>query len=311
MEQKEMSVIGKIWWVIYPALLYSGVRLASQLLVSVAVLIIGLAQGTIIPGTSQDTSYGSPLMNSIIYGSTILGGVITIFLGNLFMKRDTETYGLIRDKLKRGPALSWVAVILISVYLFCLDGVITGLTENFSPEYHQQSIKMLEAMGKWYYIISAVVFAPIVEEIICRGLIFKRLRSLMEFLPAALSSGVIFGVIHDNIVYGISSVLIAIVFAYIYEKKQSLFASIIAHIIVNGINAAMMFLPEQSALKFTEFYQGNNMIIITIISAVICVAGMFLLKKTNKDSSVWQVKTVVKNAKIPETYEDELPCKTL
>ncbi|MDR0903230.1 MAG: CPBP family intramembrane metalloprotease [Ruminococcus sp.] len=287
MEQKKMSVIGKIWWVIYPALLYFGVNLASQLLVAVVVMVIGLTQGTIIPGTSPDTSFGSPLMTTIIYGSTILSGVVTITLGVLFMKRDNKRHGLVRDKLKRGTALSWVAIILIAASLIWVSAGLTQLLADYSPA-HEETAQMLAAMGREYYIVFAVIFAPLSEEIICRGLIFKRFRSFMGFIPAAVISGAVFGVMHGNIVQGVYATLIGIVFAYIYEKKQSLFAPILAHFIVNGTNSALMYLPEDAALKFTEFYQGNYMLIVTIVAAVICVAGMFLLKKASKEKPALQ-----------------------
>jgi membrane protease YdiL (CAAX protease family) len=292
MQQKKMSVIGKIWWVIYPALLYLGVSLVCQFLVSIVVTIIAFATGSITPGSTPDTSFDSPLMQTIIFISTILSGVITIFLGIIFIRHDRKAHGLVRDKMQPSSALSWVTIVIISVCMLWISAGVTGLLEDYSPAHHQ-TIEMLQSMGRGYYVIFAVILAPLSEEIICRGLIFKRMRSFMGFLPAGLISGAVFGVMHGNIIQGLYATLIGVIFAYIYEKKQSLIATIIAHFIVNGSNAALTFLPEKAAHGFSEFYQGNNMLIITIVSVVICAGGMFLLTKTFKNIPAWQVKTDV------------------
>jgi membrane protease YdiL (CAAX protease family) len=290
MEQKKMSVIGKIWWIIYPALLFYGINLVVQMIVAIVVMVVGMANGSIAAGSMPDLSYESSLMQTILYTSTIVGGFATIILGLLFIKRDRKVHGLVRDKLQKSSALSWVAIVIICVCLLWISDGITLLTNDFSPA-HQQTIDLLSAMGRWYYVVFAVIFAPLTEEIFCRGLIFKRIRSFMGFLPAAIISGAIFGIMHMNIVQGIYATLIGVIFAYIYEKKQSLFATIIAHLIVNGTNAALMFLPEQAELKFHEFFQGNNIYIVAIVSTVIGIAGILVLRKEFKNIPAWQVKT--------------------
>jgi membrane protease YdiL (CAAX protease family) len=288
--EKKMSVIGKIWWVVYPALLFFGINIVVQVLVTIVVMVAAMANGTLTAGSMPDMSYESPLMQIILYASTIVGGIATIILGLMFIKRDRKVHGFVRDKLQKSSALSWVVIVIICVCLLWVSAGITQLTDDFSPA-HQQTIELLAAMGNWYYVIFGVIFAPLTEEIICRGLIFKRMRSFMGFLPAAIISGAIFGVMHMNIVQGIYATLIGLFFAYLYEKKQSLFVTIIAHFIVNGTNAALMFLPEQAELKFHEFFQGNNIYIVAIVSSVICIAGILVLRKAFKNIPAWQVKT--------------------
>jgi membrane protease YdiL (CAAX protease family) len=297
MEQKRMNVIWKIWWVIYPALLCLAIRFVVGQIFNNIVLRVGIAQGDITPANISDMSYDSPYMKTVYYGITILSGIITIIFGVYFMKRDKKTHGLVNDRFQRNSVLTWVAVTIISFGLIGFSGGITQLTAEYSPT-HEQTIEIFAAMGNLYYIIAAVIFAPVMEEIICRGLIFKRLRSFMGFLPSALVSGAIFGVMHGNIVQGIYATVIGVVFAYIYEKKQSLVAPIIAHFLLNGINAlSMLFMSEETTQEAAELITGNYPLIITvtIIYAVICTVGILLLKKSSKNTSPWQVKAVAEN----------------
>jgi CAAX protease family protein len=83
-------------------------------------------------------------------------------------------------------------------------------------------------------LIEYVVFAPLFEELVFRGLLFAILRRKFSFLPAALISAVIFGVAHGYGLVGLLSVCWSgLLWAWIYEKTGSLLPGILAHAINN------------------------------------------------------------------------------
>lgn len=93
--------------------------------------------------------------------------------------------------------------------------------------------------------LSAVVVAPIAEEIIFRGYIFRVTREYTGFWAGALFSGILFGVIHFNVLGLPVLAIFGVMLAFIYEKTKSIWAPIACHAAFNGFQVAMAF-----ALKF-------------------------------------------------------------
>jgi len=83
-------------------------------------------------------------------------------------------------------------------------------------------------------LVEYVIFAPLFEELVFRGLLFAILRRKFRFLPAALMSAGIFGVAHGYGLVGLLSVCWSgVLWAWIYEKTGSLLPGILAHAINN------------------------------------------------------------------------------
>lgn len=83
-------------------------------------------------------------------------------------------------------------------------------------------------------LLEYVIFAPLFEELVFRGLLFAILRRKFRFLPAALISAGIFGLAHGYGVVGLISVCWSgVLWAWIYEKTGSLAPGILAHALNN------------------------------------------------------------------------------
>ena len=85
-------------------------------------------------------------------------------------------------------------------------------------------------------LASAVVFAPIFEEIVFRGLLFGTLRRTVGWPLAAALSAAVFAVAHGYGSVGFASVFLSgILWAYAYEATASLLPGILAHSLNNII----------------------------------------------------------------------------
>ncbi|MGQ9476199.1 MAG: lysostaphin resistance A-like protein [Actinomycetota bacterium] len=82
-------------------------------------------------------------------------------------------------------------------------------------------------------LVVTVLLAPVFEEIFFRGLFYSALRRKMGPRVAVPLNGLIFGALHFQPLYMISLVLVGTVLAYLYEKTDSLFASMTAHALYN------------------------------------------------------------------------------
>lgn len=94
-------------------------------------------------------------------------------------------------------------------------------------------------LSKLSYIllaIEAVIFAPIFEELLFRGVIFAALRSKFSFGFSALVSAIIFSVLHEHYLSFLPILLLAVVFSYLYERTKNLAYPILLHMIYNGFS---------------------------------------------------------------------------
>lgn len=92
--------------------------------------------------------------------------------------------------------------------------------------------------------IQAVIFAPMLEELLFRGIIFRTLRTKGRLLAHVVAAG-LFGLLHvysglldgdiTQLVHMLPYVLMGLAFGYAYEKKGTIFVPIIIHALNNFI----------------------------------------------------------------------------
>ena len=112
-----------------------------------------------------------------------------------------------------------------------LLGISIHWTEWFDPDL---------AWGDWYQVgttmVEYVLFAPVLEEMAFRGILFGTFRRRFSFAPAAMMSGLIFAAAHGYGLLGFISVwLSGLLWAWGYEKTGSLLPGILAHAVNNLI----------------------------------------------------------------------------
>jgi CAAX protease family protein len=88
--------------------------------------------------------------------------------------------------------------------------------------------------------VAIVILAPLAEETFFRGFLYRGLRRRLPVWPSALISAFFFGLVHSA--SGIrfflivpSLILVGLILALVYERRQSLLASVAAHAFFNLI----------------------------------------------------------------------------
>jgi membrane protease YdiL (CAAX protease family) len=91
-------------------------------------------------------------------------------------------------------------------------------------------------------VVMIVGLAPVAEELFFRGFLFAGLRTRWSLWPAALTSGLIFGLVHAPT--GITTVVplaaLGIALCWLYNRTGSLWPCVIAHMINNGLALALV-----------------------------------------------------------------------
>lgn len=132
--------------------------------------------------------------------------------------------------------------VLISISLL---SVVFRLHESF-PGY-SEIIKIITSGPVLLQFISAVILAPVLEEVLCRGIIYNRMREISNFYISALVSSLIWSAAHMNVVQGFTALLYGIFLAFLYEKFKTLWVPILSHGFFNLIAVAAGYiaaLPE-------------------------------------------------------------------
>jgi uncharacterized protein len=94
-------------------------------------------------------------------------------------------------------------------------------------------------------IIAAVVMAPLVEEVVFRGVLFQGLKRRLGLWPGALLSGLLFALVHVEVsqpIYSGGLFLLGVLFAWTMHRFGSLLVPIAAHAVFNGISVGLALL---------------------------------------------------------------------
>jgi hypothetical protein len=91
----------------------------------------------------------------------------------------------------------------------------------------------------------AVVFAPIVEEALFRGILYPALKRLGRPRLALWGSSALFAAVHFNMVTFLPLMVFALVLVYLYETFQNLLAPIVAHSLFNAANFFLLIYQDQ------------------------------------------------------------------
>ena len=119
-------------------------------------------------------------------------------------------------------------------------------------------------------ILSAVVIAPIAEEVFLRGLAYTRLRRAMPPILAAVLSSLAFGVLHGDIIWFMSAFGGGLAMAWIFQRTGSLWASILVHM---TNNALAMLVPDMA--------EGWGYYALVAVSLAALAGSVIYLQKTN------------------------------
>lgn len=111
-------------------------------------------------------------------------------------------------------------------------------------------------------ILSTVLFAPILEEIIFRRVIFGSLIQKFNFWISAIASGLVFAAIHLEFEHLLLYAICGLVFAFIYNYTRSIIASIISHMMLNGSVTLIQWFYDDIVKWLEQFEEKTKALMI-------------------------------------------------
>lgn len=165
----------------------------------------------------------------------IISNFIAVVMTLLFLRPDMRKSAMRDDAPTIGFMIKWIILGFFMAYFGQIfSNLITlGLFGVDEPSENTEVIMDLVETNI-FLILVIVVFAPILEEVIFRKIIFGELYKRMNFFLAAVSSSLIFAVLHWDFEFLLSYIVMGLVFAFLYVKTKRILVPIIVHGLMNG-----------------------------------------------------------------------------
>jgi uncharacterized protein len=228
---------------IWPSIGWVVAFMAFQLIAGVGALVAAIAMdksGRDPAAIMQDlASFALPM----IWGLVIVE-IILLFLLWLYLRKDGRFAAIALD---RWSDLSFVRTLGIAVAL-----IAAGLAFNWGySEYIVPDIKVQEELRKLFaaipdtlpnqilLFVAVAIIAPLIEELLFRGLLQKSLSHKLPVWAAIVISALIFGAMHMDPYAMPPLVMMGAIFGMIYHLTGSLRVTILLHMVNNA--AALAF----------------------------------------------------------------------
>ena len=147
-----------------------------------------------------------------------------------------------------------------------------GLIQSYFPKTFEQYSKVLETLTSGslgLVILFAVVIAPIVEELIFRGVIMHLVGKGNALIIANVFQALLFGIYHGNIVQGIYGAGLGILLGYTMIKTRTIAAPILLHMIINASSFLVTIFPSNTV----------GLLLMTVIGGAFFVLGVREIKR--------------------------------
>lgn len=204
---------------------------------------------------------------------TILSNIVTIILFAFFIIKIQKKN--IKEELSFSPA-TIKTYILPSISIFLLSFAWSFATYDLSftnAEQMQTSVSFYSNIfpnfGVIMMALTLLIAQPIMEEVLCRGILLNQLKISMPTWIAVLVSSLLFGAIHlmaGGIWLVIGATLMGICFGIVFVKTKSLYVAIVAHAFANLPDFIMSYLPQ------FDFGTRNILAFILAIISIIMIA---------------------------------------
>ena len=178
-------------------------------------------------------------------------------------------------------------VIIASVAL--LFGVISPISDLIPmPEFFKKALVELASQKGFFTFLYMVIAAPVLEELIFRGIMLDGLLKKYSPIKAILISSFLFGLVHLNPWQFIAGLFLGVFMGWIYYKTKSLSFTIIIHAAVNFSGYLTKFFSDTSSMDKTlvESYGGVLNLVLVIVGciSIFAISTYYLWKEFVKDN---------------------------
>lgn len=280
--QRENLLI-KIWKIIYPVMIYF---LISNIIAFVFMMIEAMRE-VLANQSAAANSYqlAQTLYDSINTNALVLTGVaqvVTIPVIAILYRLDVKHFP--ESVAKKNNATAYVCLFLLAA-VSCI-GFNNMIDLSHISEYfpgYEETAKILYGSNIYIELAVTVLLAPLIEELIFRGMVYRRIARYWNKNIALLASAVLFGIYHGNVVQGVYAFLLGLILAYLYEKFGTIKAPILAHGFANLVSVA---LTETSVFNYFFDSKNHRAVYLAVTFVTIILTFLFVFFFERYDSTI-------------------------
>ena len=215
----------KIWDVAQPVLFFFLCIIAAT---AVGMSIASLALNINIMNYQALTEHVRALP---LYISASYYALVMVLMRKAF-QADQMRFGYDSCRWKAWQIL--LAVLTVTAAGFFWSSALTGSgLENVFSYYRINAAGAFEGQKKLPLLLATVLLGPPAEEMVFRGMVYRRARAYWGVRKALFLSSVLFGIYHGNMIQFLYALVIGLMLGWIYERSGSLKVCIAAHMCVN------------------------------------------------------------------------------
>lgn len=277
---KKESFVLKIWNVLWPLFIYI---IAQNVITIFGMLILMIVNSLLhadeagMVGVNAITDGAMEMFGQYAILFVLISAVICIPIYYWMYKKDSEKTGKIKRNIPMELKDYFAIIVCGATIAIATNSIIsiTPLPQIFTG--YETTNEIIFGGGIILQILSAGIFGCIVEEMSLRGITYLRMKQYWGKKRAIFLSALVFGIYHFNVVQAVYAFVLGLFFAWVYERYDSLWAPIIAHM---SANLCVILLGSSTVVT----HLLENMVgycLMTCISILIFYYGWRWMKQTN------------------------------
>lgn len=289
MQRKSFGKV--IWEIVSPILIHLGMTLLVEIIFVMAYYLKHLQELVVAMESEEALMEFVMQVATTMYDYLVELTAITSLVTLPFLiwmrrrdKRKENALGILQNK--KAPLSKYFLIAGISIpFAVGFNNILTlsNLAE-YSVAY-QEAAEALYTPSLLVQLLCLGLIVPVTEELIFRGLIYKRMRMNSSPKRAIVSSALFFGIYHGNLVQVIYGTACGLLLAYLYEKYGSMKAPIFAHMLMNVVAC---ILTEVDAFTWM-FVKPIRMAVITIACAAVASTMFLFIRDIDEKPNVTKV----------------------
>jgi len=253
-----------LWRCLYPVGIYYSVQMFLQLLFYMLLAMVG-----------REEIYESALRSNSL-ALTAVAAAVTIPAFLLLMTEDRRRENAKKDRSFSVSPLFYLVVAAGTAGICFLAEVFISAAgiPDYDPAFQEVST-ILSAPSVAVQILSACFFAPLAEELLFRGLVFRRIRASYGPAAAIIFSALAFGVFHGNLTQGIYAGILGLFLAWAYQKTDAFLLPVLMHAFSNF--SSVLLSETDAGMKLESTAAGS--LFLLAVSAVLGFMAVKLIRK--------------------------------
>ncbi len=275
----------------YVALFFASQAVAA-FLAEVVILVLLMAKGMTSDqiASSYESIYYSVMYEIMLLSALLFFGVLLIMKRNRFSSH---------TGLTKASGASVLSALCLGFACYIGAGLLINLA-NLIPAVQSSQEAYMETYEKmtsynsalWPEVLYACLVGPIIEEVLCRGLVLKTLKQNMAPGLAIFLSALTFALIHGNLYQVVFTLPLGLVLGLMAHRFQSVWPPIFLHMAFNASNYLMQmgtyFGYEEESEMWIFFAYAAYLFCLVCLPIGLILLKTALEKKSCAGEALWR-----------------------